>query len=456
MIFSSIPFLYYFLPITLLLYFITPKKHKNKTLLISSIFFYYYGEQKYIFLLLFSSVFNYYMSKMINQKKSLLIFTLLINFALLFYFKYTNFFIENINKILNTNIKILQIGLPIGISFYTFQATSYIIDVYKKKIEPAKNIWEFATYLTLFPQLIAGPIVRYEEIAKEIKERQTTWKDTEKGLTRFIIGLAKKVIIANLIGEFILSLKTIQLTTIVSSWLQAISYTLQIYFDFSAYSDMAIGLGLIFGFHFKENFNYPLTAKSITDFWRKWHISLSSWFKEYLYIPLGGSKKGTKKTIRNLFIVWITTGLWHGANWNFIIWGLYFGILLILEKFLLKKFLENHKFLAHISTLIMIIIGFIIFSIEAKEIIPFIKNMIGLNHLPFINFETIFYFKNYIILFLIAIIGSTPIVKKLYLKGKEKWKGIEMIEPILLGTLLIITTAFIIDESYNPFLYFRF
>jgi len=456
MIFSSIPFLYYFLPITLLLYFITPKKHKNKTLLISSIFFYYYGEQKYIFLLLFSSVFNYYMSKMINQKKSLLIFTLLINFALLFYFKYTNFFIENINKILNTNIKILQIGLPIGISFYTFQATSYIIDVYKKKIEPAKNIWEFATYLTLFPQLIAGPIVRYEEIAKEIKERQTTWKDTEKGLTRFIIGLAKKVIIANLIGEFILSLKTIQLTTIVSSWLQAISYTLQIYFDFSAYSDMAIGLGLIFGFHFKENFNYPLTAKSITNFWRKWHISLSSWFKEYLYIPLGGSKKGTKKTIRNLFIVWITTGLWHGANWNFIIWGLYFGILLILEKFLLKKFLENHKFLAHISTLIMIIIGFIIFSIEAKEIIPFIKNMIGLNHLPFINFETIFYFKNYIILFLIAIIGSTPIVKKLYLKGKEKWKGIEMIEPILLGTLLIITTAFIIDESYNPFLYFRF
>jgi len=396
------------------------------------------------------------MEKYPKQKKIFLTTSVIISLGALIVFKYSDFMIANFNGVFGTKIALLNLALPIGISFYTFQVLSYIIDIYNGKVAAQRSLIKLATYVSLFPQLIAGPIVRYTDVEKELTKREHTFEKFSLGIRRFIIGLSKKVLIANSLGELCQIFLATDEKSIVFYWIYGIAFSLQIYFDFSAYSDMAIGLGLIFGFHFKENFNYPLTAKSITDFWRKWHISLSSWFKEYLYIPLGGSKKGTKKTIRNLFIVWITTGLWHGANWNFIIWGLYFGILLILEKFLLKKFLENHKFLDHISTLIMIIIGFIIFSIEAKEIIPFIKNMIGLNHLPFINFETIFYFKNYIILFLIAIIGSTPIVKKLYLKGKEKWKGIEMIEPILLGTLLIITTAFIIDESYNPFLYFRF
>ncbi len=458
MVFSSIPFLYYFLPITLLLYFITPKKHKNKVLLLSSLFFYFYGEKKYIILLLSSAIFNYIMGKVIskNRKKSLLIFTILIDFGMLFYFKYTNFFIENINTLLKTNISIMQIILPIGISFFTFQASSYVIDVYKGDIKPAKNVLEFTTYLALFPQLIAGPIVRYEDIQKEMTNRKTEWKSLEKGLTRFIIGLAKKVIIANLIGEFIIALSGIETPTILSTWLQAISYTLQIYFDFSAYSDMAIGLGLVFGFHFKENFNYPLIAKNITDFWRRWHISLSTWFKDYLYIPLGGSRNGTKKTIRNLLIVWLTTGLWHGASWNFIMWGLYFGILLILEKFILKDFLNKHKIISYIYTFIIVIISFVIFSLNETELIPFLKSMFGLNNLNISNFETIFYLKNYFIILLIAFIGSTPYVKKIYLKGKEKWKIISLVEPIFIVALLLITTAFIIDESYNPFLYFRF
>lgn len=458
MVFSSIPFLYYFLPITLLLYFITPKKYKNKILLISSLFFYFYGEQKYILLLLFSCIFNYYIGKFIYQKESkkLLIIGLLINFGILFFFKYTNFFIENINHLLQSNLKIFQIILPIGISFYTFQATSYLIDLYKKNIKPAKNVLEFTTYLTLFPQLIAGPIVRYEEIEKEMNTRKTTWKNTEKGLTRFIIGLAKKIIIANLIGEFIIVLNELETKTILSYWLKALSYTLQIYFDFSAYSDMAIGLGLVFGFHFKENFNYPLIAKNITDFWRRWHISLSSWLKDYLYIPLGGSKKGNVKTIRNLFIVWLTTGLWHGANWNFILWGLYFGIILIIEKFLLKNFLKKHRILSHIYTITLVILSFIIFSIDITEISTFLKSILGLNNLKFVNFETIFYLKNYTGVLLTAIIGSTPIIKNIYIKQREKRKTLKILEPIFITALLIITTAFLIDESYNPFLYFRF
>jgi len=456
MVFSSIPFLYYFLPITLLLYFITKPKYRNKILLLCSLFFYYYGDKKYILLLIFSCIFNYYIGKHVAGKKKVLILALLVDFGLLFFFKYTNFFLENINKIGNTNFSFIQLSLPIGISFFTFQSSSYIIDIYKGNIKPAKNLLDFTTYLTLFPQLIAGPIVRYEEIDKEMQNRKFSWKNTEKGLTRFIIGLAKKVIIANTIGELIIALKSMEIQTVLSTWIQGISYTLQLYFDFSAYSDMAIGLGLVFGFTFKENFNYPLIAKNITDFWKRWHISLSSWFKDYLYIPLGGNKKGKKKTIRNILIVWITTGFWHGADWNFLLWGLYFAIFLLIEKFILKDFLKKHSIASRIYTLIIVMISFVIFSLRTQDISTFLQNMIGRNNLTFTNLETTFYLKNYTIILLSAMIGATPYIKKSYLKAKEKWKIINGLEPILITLLLIITTAFIIDESYNPFLYFRF
>ena len=463
MVFSSISFLYYFLPLCILCYFLIPAKFRNKVLLIFSLFFYFYGESKYIIVLIFSCILNYYAGKFIlkypKKKKILLITNLVINFGLLFYFKYFNFFITNINNLLNTDLPLLHIIMPIGISFFTFQATSYVIDIYKGEIKPAKNVFDFATYLTLFPQLIAGPIVRYETVAEEMENRKTTIPLVASGLKRFIIGLGKKVLIANLLGAFATSLDTLSSPTILSFWLKALAYTFQIYYDFSGYSDMAIGLGLVFGFHFLENFNYPLTAKSITDFWRRWHISLSTWFRDYLYIPLGGNRLGKKKQIRNILIVWLTTGLWHGASWNFVLWGLYFAILLLLEKFVWQKFLDKHKIFAHISTFILIIFSFIIFSTESIAGIGlFFQNLFNFS-LPFTNVETNFYLSNYLIVLILAFIGMGPWIKNLYQKianFKTGKKVLIIAEPIFLMILLFIITGYIIDDSYNPFLYFRF
>ena len=463
MVFSSISFLYYFLPLCILCYFLIPAKYRNKVLLIFSLFFYFYGESKYIIVLIFSCILNYYAGKLIlkypKKKKILLIADLVINFGLLFYFKYFNFFITNINNLLNTDLPLLQIIMPIGISFFTFQATSYVIDIYKGEIKPAKNVFDFATYLTLFPQLIAGPIVRYETVAEEMENRTTSTSLVASGLKRFIIGLGKKVLIANLLGAFATSLDTLSSSTILSFWLKALAYTFQIYYDFSGYSDMAIGLGLVFGFHFLENFNYPLTAKSITDFWRRWHISLSTWFRDYLYIPLGGNRLGKKKQIRNILIVWLTTGLWHGASWNFVLWGLYFAILLLLEKFVWQKFLDKHKIFAHISTFILILFSFIIFNTESIAGIGlFFQNLFNFN-LPFTNVETNFYLSNYLIVLILAFIGMGPWMKNLYQKianFKTGKKVLIIAEPIFLMILLFIITGYIIDDSYNPFLYFRF
>ena len=463
MVFSSISFLYYFLPLCILCYFLIPAKYRNKVLLIFSLFFYFYGESKYIIVLIFSCILNYYAGKLIlkypKKKKILLIADLVINFGLLFYFKYFNFFITNINNLLNTDLPLLQIIMPIGISFFTFQATSYVIDIYKGEIKPAKNVFDFATYLTLFPQLIAGPIVRYETVAEEMENRTTSTSLVASGLKRFIIGLGKKVLIANLLGAFATSLDTLSSSTILSFWLKALAYTFQIYYDFSGYSDMAIGLGLVFGFHFLENFNYPLTAKSITDFWRRWHISLSTWFRDYLYIPLGGNRLGKKKQIRNILIVWLTTGLWHGASWNFVLWGLYFAILLLLEKFVWQKFLDKHKIFAHISTFILILFSFIIFNTESIAGIGlFFQNLFNFN-LPFTNVETNFYLSNYLIVLILAFIGMGPWMKNLYQKianSKTGKKVLIIAEPIFLMILLFIITGYIIDDSYNPFLYFRF
>ncbi len=462
MLFSSISFIYYFLPLLFIAYFITPKKYRNIPLLVFSIIFYFLGEPKYIIVLILSCVINYYISKlMVNKKykkhkKTFLILLLIYNIGQLLYFKYTDFFISNINSIFNLNISLLHAIMPIGISFFTFQIMAYVIDVYNKKHKPAKKLTDFMMYVSLFPQLIAGPIVRYADIEKEVTKRETNFKNFSQGVKRFTIGLSKKVLLANVLGEFA---KLLVEETVLSSWLKPILFTLQIYFDFSGYSDMAIGLGLMFGFHFLENFNYPLIAKSITDFWRRWHMSLSSWFRDYVYIPLGGNRVSRLKWIRNLFVVWFLTGFWHGASWNFIIWGLYFGILLVIEKLFLGKLLEKTKILKYIYTTIIVIISFLIFSVETVPgILTNLKNMFFLSDIPLTSLETNYYLRSYLTLLIISIIGATPLLKNIISKLKEtKIKGIiNILEPIYIIILLILSTAFLIDASFNPFLYFRF
>ena len=462
MVFTSINFLYYFLPTVLILYFIVPKKYKNLLLLISSLLFYFYGEPKYIILMIIEIVLAYFEARLIGKYKSkeIFIFSIFIHVLLLCIFKYTNFLITNINGIFNTNISLLNIVLPIGISFYTFQIISYLVDVYKEKVKAQKNFISLATYVSLFPQLIAGPIVRYETINGELDNRKQTFNDFSSGISRFIIGLSKKVLIANILGElcniFILSNEK----TVLFYWIYGISYSLQIYFDFSAYSDMAIGLGRMFGFHFMENFDYPYISKSITEFWRRWHISLSSWFKDYVYIPLGGSREGTFKLIRNILIVWLLTGLWHGSEWTFVIWGMFIGILLVIEKLLLNKYIEKlPSIVRRIYTLFIIMISFIIFS--GSNINESFNNIVGLFNFsnPFINKFTIHYLKDYGLVLIIAIFLSTPILKNIIIKLKENKKInniINILDIIVLLILLVIVTSYLIDSSYNPFLYFRF
>ena len=458
MVFTSINFLYYFLPTVLILYFIVPKKYKNLLLLISSLLFYFYGEPKYIILMIIEIVLAYFEARLIEKYKSkeIFIFSIFIHVLLLCIFKYTNFLITNINGIFNTNISLLNIVLPIGISFYTFQIISYLVDVYKEKVKAQKNFISLATYVSLFPQLIAGPIVRYETINDELDNRKQTFNDFSSGISRFIIGLSKKVLIANVLGElcniFILSNEK----TVLFYWIYGISYSLQIYFDFSAYSDMAIGLGRMFGFHFMENFDYPYISKSITEFWRRWHISLSSWFKDYVYIPLGGSREGTFKLIRNILIVWLLTGLWHGSEWTFILWGMFIGILLVIEKLLLNKYIEKlPSIVRRIYTLFIIMISFIIFS--GSNINESFNNIVGLFNFsnPFINKFTIHYLKDYGLVLIIAIFLSTPILKNTIIKLKENKKInniINILDIIVLLILLVIVTSYLIDSSYNPFL----
>ena len=459
MVFSSISFLFYFLPIVLLIYYILPNKFKNTVLLLASIFFYFYGEPKFIIVMTFSIISTYIFGILINKYKNhsklFLIISILINLSFLIYFKYINFIIQNINLYLANKIDFFYVALPIGISFYTFQLISYLIDVYRKNAKVQKNIFKLALYISLFPQLIAGPIVRYTDIENQLDNRTHSFEKFALGVRKFIIGLGKKVLIANILGQLSNTFLNSNDTSVLFYWLFGISNMLQIYFDFSGYSDMAIGLGKMFGFDFLENFNYPYIATNITDFWRRWHISLSSWFKDYVYIPLGGNRVSKIKWIRNIFIVWFLTGIWHGANWNFIIWGLYFGILLFIEKIFLGKFLEKlPKFLSRIYVLFIVMISFIIFSIEdSSKFFNFISGLFGRNNNPLISLESLYYFKSYLIILIIGIIGSSPIPKNLVNKNN---KFINIIEPIFLLAILIISTSFIINSSYNPFLYFRF
>ena len=465
MLFNSISFLYYFLPALIIIYFITPKKYKNIILLIASLLFYLYGEPKYVFLMIAEIIIAYIgailIDKYKNQSKSILIATLFIHVFLLIIFKYTDFIIQTINDISNANIKLLNIALPIGISFYTFQIISYLIDVYNGKVKVQKNIINLATYVSLFPQLVSGPIVRYQTVEKELDDRVQSFNNFAYGIRRFSIGLAKKVLIANTLGELCTKAFVLNETAIIFYWIFGISYMLQLYFDFSAYSDMAIGLGKIFGFNFPENFNYPYISKSITEFWHRWHISLSTWFKDYVYIPLGGNRDGKYKQIRNILIVWLLTGIWHGANWTILIWGLLFGIILIIEKIFLNKFMEKlPSFIRRIYVLFIVMILFIIFNSDnMSEALTNIKGLFGMNGEVFINDYTLHYLKSYLPLLIIAFFGATPFIKTLIDKlRKNKYVNniINILEPILIVMILFVVTSYLIDNSYNPFLYFRF
>lgn len=462
MVFSSISFLYYFLPIVLLFYFIVPSKFKNFILLIFSLLFYFYGEPKYIWILILSCLINYIFGLIIEKrrKKIYLIISVVLNLLLLGYFKYINFFIENINNIFNSSLSSINVVMPIGISFFTFQTMSYVIDVYNKNVKVNKNFINFATYVCLFPQLVAGPIVRYKDINEQLRNRKLSFDLFASGISRFVIGLAKKVLIANVIGEMCNILLGLSNITVMAYILVAIGFTIQIYFDFSGYSDMAIGLGRMFGFKFLENFNYPLIASSVTDFWRRWHISLSSFFRDYVYIPLGGNRVSKIKWIRNILIVWLLTGFWHGAAWNFIIWGLFFACFLLIEKLLLKNFLDKHKIIGHIYTLFLVIISFIIFNADSfNYIIDFLKHLFGFGNIPFINKETIYYLRSYGIILIISFVAATPFMKNFInkLKNNKKINNIiSILEVVYYIVLLLIVTSYLIDASFNPFLYFRF
>ncbi len=468
MLFSSIPFLYYFLPIVLLLYFVVPKSIKNVVLFLASLFFYSWGEPSYIIIMLISISIAYILGlqieKALNNPKKARFFMILsvsCSLAFLIFFKYTNFFIDNVRALTNLPIPFLKLSLPIGISFYTFQIISYTIDVYRKTVPAQKSLLDFATYVALFPQLIAGPIVRYSDVAAELSQRTHSMEQVALGCRRFLLGLAKKVLIANLLGEFCNIFRESAAPSVLYYWLYAIAFTLHIYFDFSGYSDMAIGLGHIFGFHFIENFNYPYISKTITEFWRRWHMSLGSWFRDYVYIPLGGSRVGRAKLFRNILVVWALTGFWHGAAWNFIFWGLLFAALLMIEKSFFGNVLKKLPVIfSHIYVLFFVILSFVLFNAASMtELVSDFKCLFGFGSLPISTTETIYYFKSYLILFIIGIIGATPLPSKLVQRiGSTAWgkRILPWLEAPVLAILLLLITAYLVDGSFNPFLYFRF
>ncbi len=467
MLFSSISFIYYFLPLVFIVYFLAPKTYKNMVLLISSLLFYFFGEPIYTSILIFSTIVDFIHSLVIEkyrgqkQAKIALISSIVINVSILGFFKYYDFFIENINVLLQTDFELLGLSLPIGISFFTFQTMSYTIDVYRGEAKAQKSIFGLGTYIALFPQLIAGPIVRYKTIAEEINKREHSYDNFAYGISRFVIGLCKKVLIANALGELSVIAIGANNMSVLFYWIGAIAFSIQIYFDFSGYSDMAIGLGRIFGFHFLENFNYPYVSRSISEFWSRWHISLGSWFKDYVYIPLGGNRGSRLKWFRNIFIVWFLTGFWHGASWNFVIWGLYFGMILFFEKLYLKKILERlPSVFQHAYVLFIILISFVIFNNESlAEIALYLKGMFGLLNIPIVNQESLYYLKSYSTIIIISIIGATPFVNKCYSRLSNHnyiGKFINIAEPLGYIALILIITGYLVDASFNPFLYFRF
>ena len=444
--FSSVIFIFYFLPLILILYYVLPRKYQNTLLIIFSSFFYIFGDIKYFPLLLITAVVNYFLSKKVKNK-AVLIIGIVLNILPLVYFKYLNFIIDILNDVVKSNFDLFDLVLPLGISFLTFRMISFLVDVHRGKIQNI-TFKKFMLYTLLFTYQIEGPIVRYADIENELEHRNITNEDKENGAKRFIIGLAKKVILADTLGLFITSINFTN--TIVSLWLVALLNILRLYLDFSAYSDMAIGLSLMLGFHFKENFNYPFVNKGMSDFWRKWHISLTSWFRDYVYIPLGGNRCSTLRNIINILVVWFLTGLWHGANYTFIVWGLFFGIIIIFEKFIFKRFVSKHSVISCIITNILVVIGFVFFyADDLSSAFVTIKGMFGLNILPLINTDVIFYLKNYVLILIVSLVVSLNIFKLFKVKGRR----LTFVYYII---LLILSTAYIVDSSFNPFLYFRF
>jgi len=468
MLFSSIVFLFSFLPAVMILYYLLPVRFRNVILLLASLVFYAWGEPVYLFLMLLSILFNYFsgldIARNLQDKraaKRCLVFNLIINLAVLGFFKYEGFVLDTLNGILPVHIPYHALPLPIGISFYTFQILSYIIDVYRGNVKVQTNLPNFALYVTMFPQLIAGPIVQYADVDEQLASREVSWTKFGEGSMYFIRGLAKKVLLANTSGMIFTEVSGLAKDNIavMTAWLGAFAYMFQIYFDFSGYSDMAIGLGKMFGFEFNMNFNYPYVSKSITEFWRRWHISLSSWFRDYVYIPLGGNRVSKIKHIRNLLIVWFLTGLWHGAAWNFVAWGLYYGVILIIEKYLLSQVLDRlPDVVRHIYSIVLVVIGWVLFfSSSFGQAADYIRVMFGAGAHGFADRESMYLLTSNLILWLILIFGSTPLVHFRYehMLRSKKWNT-TIINSVVYAALFIVCIAYLVTETYNPFLYFRF
>ncbi len=465
MIFSSVPFLYYFLPCVLILYFIAPTKLKNLVLLLTSLFFYAWGEPKFALVMLLTITQGYIFGILIEKsggvrRKVFLIITVAVSLSMLVYCKYADFFIDNINAVFGSSIPLLKITLPIGISFYTFQILSYNVDVYRGGVPAQKNYINLAAYIAMFPQLIAGPIVRYSDIAAQLESREHTAEKCALGIRRFVVGLSKKVLLANTLGELCSIFKDSGDKSLLFFWMYAVAYALHIYFDFSGYSDMAIGLGKIFGFDFVENFNYPFISKTVTEFWRRWHMSLGSWFRDYVYIPMGGNRVSKPRWFFNILVVWMLTGLWHGAAWNFVVWGLFFAVLLTAEKMFYKSKIEKTRVLCRIYIFLAVIISFVIFdSADLASAFECIKSLFGAGGYPVVSTESVYYLRSYAVLFVVGLIGCTPLpslaVRKIS-ENRTARKAVNLLEPLYLVALVLVVTGFIVDGSYNPFLYFRF
>ena len=461
MLFSSIPFLYYFLPGVLMVYFLVPRKLKNAVLLLSSLVFYGWGEPKLLALMVFTIALFYFCglaigrAEQVRWKKFWLTVSVVISVALLGLFKYADFFISSIDAVTGMGIPLLRLALPVGISFYTFQCLSYTIDVYRGNVPPQKNPVSFGAYVALFPQLIAGPIVRYVDVARELEERKHSWEDISLGLRRFLVGLGKKVILADNFALLIKLFRESGEPTVLFYWMYAVAFMLNIYFDFSGYSDMAIGLGRIFGFRFIENFDYPYLSKSVTEFWRRWHMSLGSWFRDYVYIPMGGNRVSKARWVFNILTVWMLTGLWHGAAWNFVLWGLSFAALLLTEKWVpaLQKLPDV---LRHGYVLLAVCLSFVLFNAESlAQAVGDIGAMFGFGNLPLMGPETVYYLKSYALVFLAGFVGATPVMKQLALRLQQTKAG-PVLEVLLMAVLLLVCTAYLVDGSFSPFLYFRF
>ena len=466
MLFSSIPFLYYFLACVLILYFLVPGKIKNIVLLLSSLFFYAWGEVSYVALMVITIVLGYIYGLLVDRcrtekgKKYMLAASVLTFVGILGYFKYADFFVSNFNTLTGLSMPLLKVALPIGISFYTFQVMSYVVDVYRGTAKVQYNPFTLATYVSMFPQLIAGPIVRYADVAEQLEHRVHSVDKAALGIRRFVLGLSKKILIANALGELCEIFKASGDKSVAFYWLYAIAFTLHIYYDFSGYSDMAIGLGKIFGLDFMENFNYPYISKSITEFWRRWHMSLGTWFRDYVYIPLGGNRVSKPRWLFNILAVWFLTGFWHGASWNFIVWGLYFAVILMLEKLILLPILEKSGPFKHLYVMFLVIISFVIFNAaDMTEAFAYIGGMFGAGNVPMVSAEAVYYFKSNLVVLLIAIIGATPLCKKITQNIRQNKIGtliLEVLEPMVLIGLMLLVTAYLVDGSFNPFLYFRF